>query len=53
MKSLNASLAEDEIKLYGNRCPDGYQKLEVLGKGGCAVVWLGQNLKTHKKVALK
>ena len=34
-------LTEQERALFGNRCPRGYKKLDLLGKGGCAVVWLG------------
>jgi len=41
--------------MYGpfQRCPNGYAKLDLLGKGGCAVVWLCQDLKTGHKVAVK
>ena len=50
---------ESEIKTYGslqnnNRCPRGYKKLSILGKGGCAIVWLCQSLKDPDiKVAAK
>lgn len=46
---------EEEIKSYGayQRSPPGYKKLEVLGKGGCAVVWLCRDTKTNRKVAVK
>ena len=33
-------LMVDEAKRFGDRCPAGYQKLDLLGKGGVAVVWL-------------
>ena len=33
-------LFDDEKQKYGDRCPRGYNKLQLLGKGGCAVVWL-------------
>ena len=44
-RSIMENLSEEDVKLYGayNRSPQGFQKLEVLGKGGCAVVWLCQN----------
>jgi len=29
------------MKTFGNRCPAGYKKTRILGKGGVAVVWLG------------
>lgn len=35
-------LTDTEKATYGNRCPTGYQKLKILGKGGIAVVWLGK-----------
>ena len=38
---------------WNNRCPSGYGKLDVLGKGGCAVVWLGLDRRTREKVAIK
>jgi len=44
-------LLESEEKVYGNRCPEGYVKKELLGKGGCAVVWLGQ--RDSELVAMK
>lgn len=46
-------LTDTEKKIYGNRTPAGYEKLSVLGRGGCALVWLAINLKTEEKVALK
>ncbi|KAL4510233.1 hypothetical protein ABPG72_010426 [Tetrahymena utriculariae] len=47
------ALSEEETKLYGSRCPQGYEKIEILGKGGFSVVWLCINAKTQKKVAVK
>jgi len=29
--------------LYGNRC-QGYQRISLLGRGGCALVWLAKDL---------
>lgn len=54
-RSIMENLAEEDVKMYGayNRQPNGYQKLEVLGKGGCAVVWLMQDLKNGNLVAVK
>jgi len=31
----------------------GYKKISLLGKGGCAIVWLAEHLETGKKVAVK
>ena len=54
-RSITENLSEEDSKMYGayNRQPAGYAKLEVLGKGGCAVVWLMQDLKTRNLVAVK
>lgn len=54
-RSVNVSLCEDEVKMYGamNKGPKGYKKLDLLGKGGCAVVWLCRDLATGEKVAVK
>jgi hypothetical protein len=40
-KSNKVSLTNEELKLYGtNRFLKGYQKIQILGRGGCAVVYL-------------
>ena len=46
-------LSEDEKQKFGNRCPSGYKKIQLLGKGGIALVWLGVDLKTGDQVAMK
>jgi len=46
-------LLDAEKALYGDRCPKGYEKLQLLGKGGCAIVWLAKDLRTGESVALK
>ena len=46
-------LNDDERKIFENRCPRGYKKLRILGKGGCAVVWLCQSEVTGEEVAAK
>ena len=51
---MREELTEDEIKTYSlNRCPTGYIKLGILGKGGCAVVWRCKNIETGLEVAAK
>jgi serine/threonine protein kinase len=35
------------------RCPKGYSKIDILGKGGCAIVWLCKKEDTHDLVAIK
>jgi len=39
-------LTEEEKALFGNNCPCDYKKQKILGKGGFAIVWQGENLKT-------
>lgn len=46
-------LSDTEKKVYGNRWPSWYEKLSLLGRGGCALVWLAINLQTNETVALK
>eukprot|EP00347_Sterkiella_histriomuscorum_P015995 403354901 len=46
-------LLDSEKQTYGDRVPKGYEKLDLLGKGGCALVWLAKNLKTNELAALK
>ena len=45
------TLTETEMKTFGNRCPKGYIKTRILGKGGVAVVWLGK--KDGRSFAMK
>lgn len=42
-----------EKNTYGNRCPMGYKKVSMLGKGGIALVWLGQEVQSGVQVAMK
>ena len=46
-------LTDEEKAIYGIRCPAGYKKLSVLGRGGCALVWTGVSEQTNTKVAIK
>lgn len=58
-QSESVQLDEQEVKAYGSlqtasRCPRGYKKVSILGKGGCAIVWLCESLEDPKvKVAAK
>jgi hypothetical protein len=44
-------LLQSEKEKYGDRCPNGYKKLSLLGKGGIALVWLAE-VKDHKRCGL-
>lgn len=50
-KEKTVILTDQEQKTFGNRCPAGYVKQKILGKGGIAVVWLGK--KNDRLVAMK
>ena len=52
-KQSDWSMSEAEKKVYANRTPKNYIKISILGRGGCALVWLGKNTITDKIVALK
>ena len=54
-RSVQINLQEDDVRLYApfTRCPKGYRKIDLLGKGGCAVVWLCYHEQTRQKVAVK
>jgi serine/threonine protein kinase len=51
VKKYNKELTVEERTIYEDRFPVGYKKLTLLGKGGCALVWLGT--KGEDKVAIK
>jgi len=56
--SFLKELIDSEKEKYGDRCPAGFRKLSLLGKGGIALVWMAE-VKDSKlgelgsKVALK
>ena len=46
-------MSDAEKKVYGDRTPKDYTKVNLLGRGGWAIVWLAKNLLTEKIVAIK
>lgn len=52
-KKKSVFLLDSEKAQYGDRTCKGFDKLDLLGKGGCALVWLGREQATGKKVAMK
>jgi hypothetical protein len=46
-------MSDFETSKFGNRCPNGYFKEAMLGKGGYAIVWKLLNLKTGEYSAGK
>ena len=53
VEKIKFSLTKEEEKIYGDRFPAGYKKQKILGRGGCALVWLGEELETGKRLAIK
>lgn len=39
-KNFTELLQTDEVQKYGDRCPLGYTKVNLQGRGGIAMVWL-------------
>lgn len=52
-KVQDFGLSDTEKKIYGNRWPSGYTKVKVLGRGGCALVWLATVNESNESYALK
>jgi len=52
-KPAKYTLTDDEKATYGDRFPKEYIKLDFLGRGGFALVWLGACKSTGRKVAVK
>ena len=46
-------MSREEIEVFGDRFPDGFNKLKLLGRGGFSLVWLGEHMKSKKKYAIK
>ena len=46
-------MSEEEWNSFGDRFPKTYEKKKLLGRGGFALVWLGENKVTKEQVAVK
>ena len=42
-------LLPSEKEKYGDRCPKGFKKISLLGKGGIALVWLAEVKGEHNQ----
>jgi len=49
----NQLMTEQEKQCYGSRCAKGYKRVTLLGRGGCALVWLCQNTQDNINYAVK
>ena len=45
----NQELSKEEKLIYGNRIMKGYNKIKLLGKGGCGIVWLCNKINKNTK----
>ena len=45
-------MLDSERLVFGDRCPKGFTKLGLLGKGGIAIVWLCRDEKSGQNVAV-
>lgn len=52
-KANKHDLSREEMEMFGDRFPDGFDKLKLLGRGGFSLVWLGEHKKSKKKYAVK
>ena len=41
-------LLDSEKEKFGDRCPAGFKKIDLLGKGGIALVWLAEAKDTSR-----
>lgn len=46
-------LTAEELDKFGDRFPDKFKRVALLGRGGFSVVWLGIHRSSKKKVAIK
>ena len=41
-------MCDEEWNVFGDRFTEGYRKKKLLGRGGFAMVWLGENINTKE-----
>ena len=46
-------LSKQELETFGERFPDSFEKIKLLGRGGFSLVWLGAHKKNGKQFAVK
>ena len=52
-KDILKYLRDYEHQKFGDRCPDNFEKLGMMGRGLNSIVWLACDLETGDNVALK
>jgi serine/threonine protein kinase len=50
---VTAVLTNEEIDKFGDRFPEKFKRVALLGRGGFSVVWLGIHRSSKRKVAIK
>lgn len=51
--NVRAYLTPDEYAKFGERFPENFKRVGLLGRGGFSVVWLGIHRTSKRKVAIK
>jgi dual specificity tyrosine-phosphorylation-regulated kinase 2/3/4 len=51
--NVRAYLTADEYAKFGERFPENFKRIGLLGRGGFSLVWLGVHRTTKRKVAIK
>lgn len=46
-------MTADEFNKFGDRFPENFKRVGLLGRGGFSVVWLGVHRSSKRKVAIK
>jgi dual specificity tyrosine-phosphorylation-regulated kinase 2/3/4 len=50
---VTAVLTAEEYEKFGDRFPEKFKRIALLGRGGFSVVWLGVHRSSKRKVAIK
>jgi len=53
IEEKSSELTNEEKNIYGTREPKDYNKIKLIGKGGCGLVWLGKKNNQNKEIAIK
>lgn len=51
--NVKALLTAEEYSKFGERFPERFKRIGLLGRGGFSVVWLGVHKSSKKRVAVK
>lgn len=51
--NVKSYLTAEEFSKFGDRFPDHFRRVGLLGRGGFSLVWLGVHKSSKRKVAIK